>query len=159
MRELVGAIDALGAGPASNQGSIFNIGSRLSDRGVVRKLAEGGLVLVNRDQAPVINAQYVWGSAEVFQSAELAARRREIILDLLRSNSRMGLRNVEISAALERGPALGTSVTTDVIKIDMEQLSREKKAARLPGSRRWVLANDPRLTDPLPRQMLLNEAE
>jgi hypothetical protein len=129
--------DMLAHGLVVNKGSVANIGTRLQERGVITRPKGQGWTLMDSSRAPVLNGKYAWGDPEMFIAQELAARRREAIVHVLR-HFRDGLQNMQILTQLEGCTWLKTPLTKDLVKMDMLDLQHDVKVRR-GSSRKWTL--------------------
>lgn len=127
--------------------SLNNVGIRLDANGLIARKKDGWS-LHRASSAPILNGKYVWGARDVFTSQELAARRREAILFVMK-NSHTGLLASDILRALELvTPQLDTALNKDAVRSDLEDLRKQKKIVRLP-SNRWMPAKDAAIEDEL----------
>jgi hypothetical protein len=124
-------------GARVNDGSLANIGTRLSERHQIHRVDEGWL-LVDESTAPILNGRYAWGDAAVFAVHELAARRREAVLHLLRVTGRAMKQN-EIAAALRGCSWLKTPVSKDLIKMDIGALVESGQVVKLEDEKGWAI--------------------
>lgn len=136
VKSIVGEFARLGV--KASAGSIANAGTRLETQGVIRRDKSAGWHLVNPSQAPILNGLHVWGPRDGFTKQELASRRREAIQHLL-SQVSGGLQVLQILEFLKRADWLGTPLSKDLIKVDMEELQRDGLVRRTGNSRKWVL--------------------
>jgi hypothetical protein len=126
--------------PGVNPGSIANIGTRLSEQGVITR-SEAGWQLVNPESAPVLYRDHAWGkSGMVFEPVDLANQRRNCVIHLLTAVSG-GLQVIQIVKFLENKPWVHGPVTKDLIKTDMQTLMDEGRATRVGGgTKKWRIA-------------------
>jgi hypothetical protein len=139
VKQVVAEVKARGTREV-NDGSIANIGTRLEGAHVIER-TDDGWALVDRSRAPLLNGPYAWGAPDVFMKQELAARRREAILHVLRMFP-AGLMNMQIVERLESCTWLKTPLAKDLIKMDMEDLQRAEKVKRVGNTKKWVLATE-----------------
>lgn len=118
-------------------GSVANVGTRFEAKGWIERIKGQGWLLTDGSVAPVLSGDYAWGPSEIFTRQELAARRREMILYVL-DHFPEGLQNLQILARLESCDWLGTPVTKDLVKADMDELQREGMVRRRGNSKKWV---------------------
>lgn len=140
VRQIVADVKATGCD--ASDGTIANIGTRLEREGVIQR-SEDGWALIDRSRAPLLSGKYAWGPREAFLKQELAARRREAILHVLRVFPG-GLMSLQIVDQLESCTWLKTPANKDLLKADMEDLREAGKVKRVGHSKKWVLAGEER---------------
>ncbi len=118
------------------ENSLANMMSRLAGRNLIRRSKEGWSVTFP-EKAPKLNGTRAYGEPEVFTVHELAARRREVLEEML-SLTPGGLRATDIADKLANDPALGTPASLDLVKTDLKGLQEAGKVHRREGSRQWV---------------------
>jgi len=122
--------------PYTTKGSIHNIGTRLDGK-VIRR-ADQGWTLIDTGKAGVVIEGYLWGPRQIFEKQELAAHRREAILQLLKAFPG-GLQTVQIVDVLRGTSWLQAPASKDLVKADMELLEAHNKVRRISNSRKWGL--------------------
>ena len=125
--------------PLITRGSIHNIGTRLN--GTLIKRDDDGWSLVDPAKAGLLDSGYLWGPKEMFDKQELAAHRREAILQILRSMPG-GLQTVQIVQMLRMTEWVHAPASKDLVKGDMELLEAHHKVRRISNSRKWVIRED-----------------
>lgn len=136
VKQVVTAVRATGC--EANDGSIANIGTRLASQGVITR-SDSGWSLVDKEKAPILNGKYAWGTADMFMKQEVAARRRDAILHMLKLFP-AGLMSLQIVEQLEGCAWLKTPLSKDLVKMDMEDLKRDGLVRRSGTTKKWVLA-------------------
>jgi len=126
--------------PSVSDGSINNVGTRLDERNIIAR-AEDGWRLIDKSRAPLLNGTRAWGADSMFQTQELAARRREAVLHVL-SLFPTGLMSAQLLEQMERCAWLKTPLSKDLIKADMEELQETGKVKRSGNSRKWILGEE-----------------
>jgi hypothetical protein len=124
--------------PSATPGSIANSGTRLSTDGVIDR-NDDGWRLLKPDMAAILKDERLWGPPSIFIHPEIAAHRREAILHILAHYSG-GLQTVQIVEQLKGCPWLHAPVNKDILKMDMQTLSGEKKVRRVGNTRKWQIA-------------------
>jgi hypothetical protein len=125
-----------------NPGSVANIGTQLDKAGEITR-TDTGWTLVDSSMAPVINGSNAWGATQsVFESYELAARRRSCIVHVLRLQPD-GLQPMQLLKQLEQCDWLHTPLSKDLIKADLQTLDDQGRAKRIGNSGKW------RATEPI----------
>lgn len=124
--------------PDCNLGSVYNIGPRLQERGVIER-DERGWRLTNSSSMPTLEGEHVWWKPQEFTKQELAAHRRLAIIHLLSAFSD-GLQTMQITRQLQDSDLCKAPVNKDLVKMDMEALLAEKKVRRI--ARKWTVARD-----------------
>lgn len=121
-----------------NDGSIANIGTRFARDGLIER-SDDGWTLTDPSRAPVLVDSHAWGPAEVFQTHELAGRRREAIMHVLRTLG--GLLHTQIVDQMAACDWLGMSTNKDMIKMDMLELQKAGRVKRTTG-KKWVVSDE-----------------
>jgi len=124
--------------PEAIVGSIYNVGPRLEAQQVITRSPEGWQ-LNDGAPAPVLYRGRAWGPASVFEKADLAAHRRSMIVDLLRSESD-GLMIMQIMRKL-RSMECRAPVNKELIQYDIEVMTG-KVVRRRGNTRKWVLVEE-----------------
>lgn len=124
--------------PHIPRGSINNIGTRLA-RTLIHRTDEGWRLL-DPNKAGIICDGYLWGPKDIFDKPEIAAHRREAILQILRAFS-SGLQTVQIVDQLRGTPWVHAPASKDLVKADMELLERNGKVRKISNSRKWCLSS------------------
>lgn len=117
------------------RGSINNIGSRLAESGLIYRTREGW-TLAKIESAGILYEGNLWGPRDIFQKSELAAHRRDAILHVL-SNFDSGLQTRQLVEQLGRCSWVHAPVNKDLLKADLEILSRLGKVRRRGNSKKW----------------------
>jgi hypothetical protein len=127
-------------GGTASEGSVGNIGTRYANN-LFKRDEVGRWMIVEPDKIGTLFGDFVWGSAQMFQSGDMAAFRRRAVLHLLRLTSG-GLMQSQIVAQLRdatwmpRDPLL--KINKDLMKADMDELFQASKARRMSGnSKKW----------------------
>jgi hypothetical protein len=132
------------ARPALFSGSTYNIGPRLEDQDKITR-ADGKWKLLPKTETPVIHKGHMWGPPRVFISYDLAAHRRALIEQLLRSETN-GLMAMQVMDLLKRSGACKAPMDKHVIKADLTDLARDRKIKRVGNSRKWTAVTAPTKT-------------
>lgn len=125
--------------PHIPKGSINNIGTRLG-RTLIHRTDEGWRLL-DPKKAGIICDGYLWGPQEIFDKQDIAAHRREGILQILRAFT-SGLQTVQIVDQLRSTPWVHAPASKDLVKSDMELLESHDKVRRISNSRKWCLNSE-----------------
>lgn len=131
------AVDLRSHGLQVSEGSIYNIGGRLERDRAISKAKGEGWTLTDRSRAPIISGENAWGTSEMFTVHELAARRRDLIVQLLADHP-AGLLARQILAALDACDWRGTPLSKDLVKADLDQLQRDGRLRRNEETRVWT---------------------
>jgi hypothetical protein len=132
-KEIAAAIQA--KGHSTSLGSITNIGGRID----AIKRGPSGWTLLVPEKAPVVGEDALWGAPSVLTSPELAARRRLAILHALRSLAADGVMAAELLTALGQCDWLRCPLSKDVLKADLENLSRGSSPRLVRDGKKWRL--------------------
>lgn len=120
---------------------------------VLRKLKDAKVVtLENGVAAPAADSPRpasiaqdgrVWGPPEAFQPQELAAHRREAIVEILKANG--ASTRAEIVEALKRTPWVRARLDPSLIKVDLDVLAKQGSVEREESTPvlRWKLVSQP----------------
>jgi hypothetical protein len=139
-KELYEQINAMGIN--ASLGTVSNAAVRLETQEIIRRDVGGGWVIAKPDQAGIISEGHMWGPQSIFTAQELAAHRREAIIQLLRKWSG-GLQMVQLTEQLRQLDWLRAPVNKDLVKADLDRLQGENKVRRALGhSRKWVLVEE-----------------
>lgn len=133
-RALVEVVSELNATLTS--GGVYNIGPRLDKAGKLVR-GDGGWILTQETEAPVIHEEHVWGPPDVFQKQELAFHRRKIITHILRG-TRGGLQIVQIVDHLANYDGCQAPVNKDLVKMDMKALVDAGEVRRVGNSKKYT---------------------
>jgi hypothetical protein len=125
--------------PHVPRGSINNIGTRLG-RTLIHRTEEGWRLLDSK-KAAIICDGYLWGPKDIFDKTEIAAHRREAILQILRAFP-SGLQTVQIVDQLRAVPWVHAPASKDLVKADMELLEGNEKVRKISNSRKWCLSSE-----------------
>lgn len=121
-------------------GTVSNAAVRLESHGIiVRDVDSQAWKLVKPEMAGVIGDGYVWGPPDSFTMQELAAHRRQAILQLLGANHG-GLQLVQLTEELRKLGWVRAPINKDLLKGDMDWLLGKHKVRRIGNSRKWGLA-------------------
>ncbi len=77
----------------------------------------------------------------MFMKQELAARRREAVLHILKLFP-SGLQNLQIVEQLETCAWLKTPLNKDLMKADIEELKKAGRVKRVGNTNKWALAEE-----------------
>lgn len=136
VRKIIDEIARLGAKP--NEGSIQNIGTRLSNQHVITR-SDDGWKLIQSDNAPVIYKGHAWGLHERFEKYEIAVYRRLCLLHVLRVHAD-GMQNMQLLKAIETCDWVNLPpLSKDVIKLDLESLQKEGEIKRIGNTGKWII--------------------
>lgn len=122
--------------PEISRGSIYNLGKRL-DGAMIKRVPEGW-ILLNHDNAPIIQGDLVWGHPEMFTPHELAAHRRDAILHILGIYP-SGQQTSQLIDLLQNCSWLQAPVNKELVQDDVELLSKDGKIKRRGASKKWEL--------------------
>ncbi|MGC2530548.1 MAG: hypothetical protein WA639_22595 [Candidatus Acidiferrum sp.] len=122
--------------PHIPRGSINNIGTRL-DRSLLHRTDEGWQLL-NPGKAGIVCDGYLWGPQDIFDKTEIAAHRREAILQILKAFP-SGLQTVQIVDQLRGTNWVHAPANKDLVKADMDLLEAHDRVRRISNSRKWCL--------------------
>ncbi|MGC2193227.1 MAG: hypothetical protein WA628_01040 [Terriglobales bacterium] len=137
-KELFERINALDV--VASLGTVSNAAVRLETQEVITRDPQGAWTLAKSDEAGILYEGYVWGPQSIFTVHELAAHRREAILQILRKWPG-GLQMVQLTEHLRQLEWLRAPVNKDLVKADLDRLQGEGKVRRALGhSKKWVLA-------------------
>jgi len=123
--------------PETVQGTISNLGTRLSAEGVIER-DEDGWKLLKPELAGGIIGGRLWGPLEAMGRTEVAEHRRAAILHILH-NEKSGLQTVQLVERLRTYPWMKAQASKDLLKLDMQLLSKEGKVRHSGNSKKWVL--------------------
>ena len=126
-------------GIEASLGTVSNAAVRLESHGIVTRGDDQRWKLAKPEMAGVIGEGYVWGAADSFTMQELAAHRRQAILQLLGANHG-GLQLVQLTEELRRLGWVRAPINKDLLKGDMDWLLGKHKVRRIGNSRKWGLA-------------------
>lgn len=129
----------LGLLPNSSSGTVANVGTKLTEAGLIQRKDEGWhLIDVNR--APILHEGRLWGPIAAFGKYEIAAYRREVELHLLRL-APAGLQTTQILEQLGQCPWLvaGTPVNKEVVQADVEEMKLAGKIRHRGQSKKWEI--------------------
>jgi hypothetical protein len=124
--------------PEVVQGTIANIGTRLTSDAIISR-GEDGWVLLKREAAGFVLEDRYWAPANVMMKQEMAAHRREAILHTLQTFT-SGLQTVQIVERLREFAWVKAPINKDLVKGDMDFLLGERKVKHSGNSKKWVLA-------------------
>ena len=124
--------------PHIPRGSINNIGTWLA-RTIIHRTDEGWRLL-DPPRAGIICDGYLWGPKGIFDKQEIAAHRREAILQILRAFP-SGLQTVQFVDQLRATPWVHAPASKDLVKADMELLEGYGKVRKISNSRKWCLSS------------------
>jgi hypothetical protein len=121
--------------PEVGGGTIANIGTRLSNAGII---ARGGIgwSLIKSEAAGLVLGDRYWAPVEIMEKQELAAHRREAILHTL-PTFKSGLQLVQIVERLKEFPWVKAPVNKDLLKDDMQILLKEGKVRHRGNTKKW----------------------
>ena len=136
-KELYEQITPLGI--EASLGTVSNAAVRLESHGIVTREDDQRWKLVKPELSGVISEGYVWGPADSFTMQELAAHRRQAILQLLGANHG-GIQLVPLTEELRKLGWVKAPISKDLLKGDMDWLLARNKVRRIGNSRKWGLA-------------------
>jgi hypothetical protein len=116
-------------------GSIYNLGKRLADAGVIESAAEGWRLL-QIEAGGIMDGGILWAPLDSLMKPDLAAHRREAILHVLRLEH-SGLQIVQIVEKLQHCPWMKAPANKDLLKADMQVLEKAGRAKLRGNSRKW----------------------
>ena len=120
-------------------GTISNAAVRLETQQIIRRDDDGAWLIAKPDQAGVILEEHMWGPQSIFTAQELAAHRREAVLQIL-GKWPGGLQMVQLTEHLRQLEWLRAPVNKDLVKADLDRLQGENRVRRALGhSKKWVL--------------------
>jgi hypothetical protein len=128
--------------PEVSPGSVYNLAARLAAEKVLDRADDGTLSLIDRNDAPILDAGFIWGVPAKLAKQDVAAHRREVILHILGMET-SGLQIVQLVAKLDscrhwmKAPA-----NKDLVKDDIAFLSRSRKISTVGHSRKWRLTRE-----------------
>lgn len=129
--------EAIEASRSANEGSVANVGTRLTLEGLVTRDSEGVWSLTDPNRAPLLHEGALWGPMAMFTVQEIAAYRREAIQFLLRKpENRRGLQQGQIVDQLHSLKWMIAPTSKDIIKLDISQMLEppNNQLARVPGT-------------------------
>jgi hypothetical protein len=121
-------------------GSIYNIGPRLDNNGVISR-GESGWTLAKPEVAGLVHKGYFWGPPAAFGKPDLAAQRRAALLHVLGFHP-TGLQIVQILEQLKRCSWVIAPVNKDLVKEDIGVLSKAGKVRRRGNTRNWEIVRE-----------------
>jgi hypothetical protein len=122
--------------PDAVVGTVYNVVARIKNE--LLEETDAGWKLRQPEKAPLLHDKYAWGHSEVFQKAELAAHRREVIVHLL-TVSGGGLMNMQIVNQLLAPDMCRAPVTKDLVKIDLVILREQGRVRQIGNSRKYTV--------------------
>lgn len=125
--------------PGVTGGTLANAATRLVEDGTIER-TEDGWKLLEPILSGVIYEDRLWGIPGILSKQELAAHRRESILHVLKHFD-SGLQIVQIVEQLRACSWVHAPVNKDLLKADMQILSKEKKIRRVGNTKKWTLAH------------------
>ena len=124
--------------PDVSEGSIANIGTRLSTEKIIRR-REDGWTLRDPDYAGIIDDEFLWAPADKLTRPELAAHRRDSIVHILRHFA-TGLEPVQIVGELNKCDWVRAPVSKDLLKADIPVLASAGKIRRRGNTHKYEVS-------------------
>lgn len=108
--------------PETVAGSIYNVGPRLDRAGKIQRDNHGWQLDDSSDVAiPILQNGRLWGPKEAFEKYDIAAYRRQMIIDTLASEPD-GLMTVQLTRKLAAADRCDTPINKDLVKVDLQVL-------------------------------------
>jgi hypothetical protein len=115
--------------------STYNAVKRLQDSGLIYPKDDGRLALFGPDGAPMLEGDYLWGDPDHLASADIAAFRREVVLQMIADNP--GIQAAQMVAQLIAVEWFPPKFNKDTIKGDLLALQTERKIRKSGSGRGW----------------------
>jgi hypothetical protein len=126
---------------SASDGVVANIATRL--KGSLIRIDQEGWSLASLECAPVLDGEFLWGPAGIFQKQEVAAHRREAIV-LVLERYKTGLQIVQIVDELRRLGWVKAPINKDLVKDDVQNLAADGKIRRRGNSGKWEVSREER---------------
>lgn len=119
--------------PKVPSGSVYNVGPKSKE--IIR--SDDGWSIKDPLAVPTLHGDKCWGPPEVFLKQELAAHRRQLILDILKSFNN-GLQVMQIVDQLDQSGECRAPFSKDLVKTDVLRLLDEDRIKRHGRTRKYV---------------------